>query len=407
MFTEMSLKRPSKSHGEGQKWIQHHLHLHVQNKFAEPNQDVHIYCHPDNQLIGCIAPAATTRESYVSLFLGEQYNWRPHMCPILKEGAREGLRTCCCLESSCTEKENSGNSSVKDRKQKPMKKGPQDYRGRDGFCVNIAIVGKCEENEQYIEKKVMRKLFYRTILGTVLAVVFSTEVFIKISTALTVISYKLFFWMGAQCYDLGEMENDIADENKTGETEKKDKKDKKGEEKIDGNVESKFQLPYFQRLDSNYNSASMLWLLLQFLLWGMMKGILEEGLEEFLHDHIDNDLQVQAVCGIVDTIGNFLKRHGLENRERRDEFKVPKTLALCINNCGLTSNLATNNMCQKCFNATTATTSSSPSSTANITTAGAVAVGPSVLTFSGEQSSRSAKTHLCNQKKKIESMGYE
>ncbi|GKV13097.1 hypothetical protein SLEP1_g24164 [Rubroshorea leprosula] len=87
------------------------------------------------------------------------------------------------------------------------------------------------------------------------------------------------------------------------------------------------------------------------------------------------------------------------------EFKVPETLSLCINNCGLTGNLATNNMCQKCFNATTATTSSSPSSTANITTAGAVAVGPSVLTFSGEQSSRSAKTHLCNKKKKMEVWG--
>ncbi|GLT37060.1 hypothetical protein SLA2020_113980 [Shorea laevis] len=72
------------------------------------------------------------------------------------------------------------------------------------------------------------------------------------------------------------------------------------------------------------------------------------------------------------------------------EFKVPETLTLCINNCGLTGNPATNNMCQKCFNATTATTSSSPSSTANVTTGGPVAVGPSVLTFSGEQSSRSA-----------------
>ncbi|GKV32416.1 hypothetical protein SLEP1_g41027 [Rubroshorea leprosula] len=242
------------------------------------------------------------------------------------------------------------------------------------------------------------------------------------------------------------------------------------------------------RLDSNYNSASMLWLLPQFLLWGMMKGILEEGLEEFLHDHIDNDLQVQAVYGIVDTVGNFLsmiltvaspsnwvgsgndiskshldnyyrmlaittlfstflftivaiaknnptktpsppslslskltKSHSnaslLQLANKRDmalrakkkeiEFKVPETLTLCINNYGLTGNLATNNMCQKCFNATIATTSSSPSSTAsspsstaNITTAGAVAVGPSVLTFSGEQSSRSAKTHLCNKKRK-------
>ncbi|GKV51071.1 hypothetical protein SLEP1_g57749 [Rubroshorea leprosula] len=58
------------------------------------------------------------------------------------------------------------------------------------------------------------------------------------------------------------------------------------------------------RLDSNYNSASMLWLLPQFLLWGMMKGILEEGLEEFLHpDHLDDDLEAKAVCGIADGVG--------------------------------------------------------------------------------------------------------
>ncbi|CAI9269829.1 zinc finger A20 and AN1 domain-containing stress-associated protein 5 [Lactuca sativa] len=44
------------------------------------------------------------------------------------------------------------------------------------------------------------------------------------------------------------------------------------------------------------------------------------------------------------------------------EFKaVPETLTLCINNCGVVGNPATNNMCQKCFNATT--TSSSTTST--------------------------------------------
>uniref|UniRef100_A0A7N0T6P0 Zinc finger A20 and AN1 domain-containing stress-associated protein 5 n=1 Tax=Kalanchoe fedtschenkoi TaxID=63787 RepID=A0A7N0T6P0_KALFE len=38
------------------------------------------------------------------------------------------------------------------------------------------------------------------------------------------------------------------------------------------------------------------------------------------------------------------------------EFKaVPEALNLCINNCGVTGNPSTNNMCQKCFN--TATTS--------------------------------------------------
>ncbi|KAK4738285.1 hypothetical protein R3W88_001982 [Solanum pinnatisectum] len=45
------------------------------------------------------------------------------------------------------------------------------------------------------------------------------------------------------------------------------------------------------------------------------------------------------------------------------EFKaVPETITLCINNCGVTGNSATNNMCQKCFNATTEATSTSSSS---------------------------------------------
>ncbi|XP_012475476.1 zinc finger A20 and AN1 domain-containing stress-associated protein 5 [Gossypium raimondii] len=50
------------------------------------------------------------------------------------------------------------------------------------------------------------------------------------------------------------------------------------------------------------------------------------------------------------------------------EFKVPETLTLCVNNCGVTGNPATNNMCQKCFSATTAATSSSSSSTNNTAT---------------------------------------
>ncbi|XP_047338392.1 zinc finger A20 and AN1 domain-containing stress-associated protein 5-like [Impatiens glandulifera] len=41
-----------------------------------------------------------------------------------------------------------------------------------------------------------------------------------------------------------------------------------------------------------------------------------------------------------------------ENEET--EFKVVlETITLCVNNCGVTGNPATNNMCQKCFNATT------------------------------------------------------
>lgn len=49
------------------------------------------------------------------------------------------------------------------------------------------------------------------------------------------------------------------------------------------------------------------------------------------------------------------------------EFKVvPETITLCVNNCGVTGNPATNNMCQKCFNATTATSSSVSSAAGNI-----------------------------------------
>uniref|UniRef100_A0A1J3D7L3 Zinc finger A20 and AN1 domain-containing stress-associated protein 5 n=1 Tax=Noccaea caerulescens TaxID=107243 RepID=A0A1J3D7L3_NOCCA len=40
------------------------------------------------------------------------------------------------------------------------------------------------------------------------------------------------------------------------------------------------------------------------------------------------------------------------------EFKVLETLTtLCSNNCGVTANPATNNMCQKCFNASVAAVS--------------------------------------------------
>ncbi len=40
-----------------------------------------------------------------------------------------------------------------------------------------------------------------------------------------------------------------------------------------------------------------------------------------------------------------------KTEKEETEFKVPETLALCVNNCGFTGNPATNNMCQKCFNA--------------------------------------------------------
>uniref|UniRef100_A0A7N0SXA2 Zinc finger A20 and AN1 domain-containing stress-associated protein 5 n=1 Tax=Kalanchoe fedtschenkoi TaxID=63787 RepID=A0A7N0SXA2_KALFE len=41
------------------------------------------------------------------------------------------------------------------------------------------------------------------------------------------------------------------------------------------------------------------------------------------------------------------------------EFKaVPEALNLCVNNCGVTGNPSTNNMCQKCFNTATVASSS-------------------------------------------------
>ncbi|KAI3818678.1 hypothetical protein L1987_12493 [Smallanthus sonchifolius] len=48
------------------------------------------------------------------------------------------------------------------------------------------------------------------------------------------------------------------------------------------------------------------------------------------------------------------------------EFKViPEAMTLCVNNCGVVGNPATNNMCQNCFNATT--TASSTASQRNRT----------------------------------------
>ena len=44
------------------------------------------------------------------------------------------------------------------------------------------------------------------------------------------------------------------------------------------------------------------------------------------------------------------------------EFKVPETIFLCVNNCCVIGNPATNNMCQKCFNATATTTTTTTTS---------------------------------------------
>ncbi|OMO69779.1 Zinc finger, AN1-type [Corchorus capsularis] len=80
------------------------------------------------------------------------------------------------------------------------------------------------------------------------------------------------------------------------------------------------------------------------------------------------------------------------------EFKVPETLTLCVNNCGVPGNPATNNMGQESCNATTATatTSSSPSSTTTTSpssSAAAIAGGASILKVSDDQSSRSTPSH--------------
>jgi len=47
-----------------------------------------------------------------------------------------------------------------------------------------------------------------------------------------------------------------------------------------------------------------------------------------------------------------------KTEKEETEFKaVPESLTLCVNNCGVTGNPSTNNMCQNCFNGTTATSS--------------------------------------------------
>ncbi|KAG5000299.1 hypothetical protein AAZX31_08G152100 [Glycine max] len=45
-----------------------------------------------------------------------------------------------------------------------------------------------------------------------------------------------------------------------------------------------------------------------------------------------------------------------KTEKEETDFKVPETITLCVNNCGVTGNPATNNMCQKCFTAFTTST---------------------------------------------------
>ncbi|XP_044490414.1 zinc finger A20 and AN1 domain-containing stress-associated protein 5-like [Mangifera indica] len=73
-----------------------------------------------------------------------------------------------------------------------------------------------------------------------------------------------------------------------------------------------------------------------------------------------------------------------KTEKEETEFKVPETLTLCINNCGFTGNPATNNMCQKCFNATTATASTATSTTVT-TAASSSSGGGSILKFSSDK----------------------
>lgn len=72
-----------------------------------------------------------------------------------------------------------------------------------------------------------------------------------------------------------------------------------------------------------------------------------------------------------------MKKMAQRTEKEETEFKVPETLTHCVNNCGVTGNPATNNMCQKCFNASSATTTATSSSAVT-------------LKFSGEKSPRSS-----------------
>lgn len=77
-----------------------------------------------------------------------------------------------------------------------------------------------------------------------------------------------------------------------------------------------------------------------------------------------------------------------ENEET--EFKVPETITLCINNCGVISNPATNNMCQKCF---TASTSSVRSNAVSVV----VAVRSPKRSFPEEEPSQAADLRSSDQ----------
>lgn len=78
-----------------------------------------------------------------------------------------------------------------------------------------------------------------------------------------------------------------------------------------------------------------------------------------------------------------------KTEKEETEFKVPETLTLCVNNCGFTGNPATNNMCQKCFNATATTTASAVSGSSTSGGGGGGGSGVAIMKFSSEKSLRS------------------
>ncbi|XP_015937287.1 zinc finger A20 and AN1 domain-containing stress-associated protein 5 [Arachis duranensis] len=77
-----------------------------------------------------------------------------------------------------------------------------------------------------------------------------------------------------------------------------------------------------------------------------------------------------------------------KTEKEETEFKVPETITPCVNNCGLTGNPATNNMCQNCFNATT--TAAAAAATTTTTTTTPISQQPS--RFSDEKATATARS---------------
>ncbi|CDP07749.1 unnamed protein product [Coffea canephora] len=81
-----------------------------------------------------------------------------------------------------------------------------------------------------------------------------------------------------------------------------------------------------------------------------------------------------------------------KTEKEETEFKVvPETITPCVNNCGVTGNPATNNMCQKCFNATSSASTSSSSSSSSSTSSSVTSSVAGAIKF-GEKSPRSSSS---------------